>query len=339
MGQVNQVNGDYTIKTSVGGTILLDTGPKVGYVRVTGSLLVDGETLTVSATNFNIKDNVITLNYDEQNAGVSLLYSGIQIDRGTLDPASFVFDEGSDAWVITQGDLSSGFNFSNSKLRLRSVVTNSDTDDGDLTLIGFGTGVIKVIGTTDYEDQVTDDDDIPNKKYVDDAIEAAPSFQLIRDNTRVIAFDTADALNISLFPIGPYTEQPLQDEIAVIVNNRRVALFNEHQFELRGLTIFAENPQGSDITGFPASPAVTLQATNTNTNIRLETTGSGKVQVTYALQMDNVDDLVAPTPQANTSVVYSNTPRGGGSGVYATNTTQTGELILTNRALLFSMIF
>ena len=38
MGQVVRVNGDYAIKTSEGGTILLDTGPNVGFVKVTGSL-------------------------------------------------------------------------------------------------------------------------------------------------------------------------------------------------------------------------------------------------------------------------------------------------------------
>jgi hypothetical protein len=34
-------------------------------------------------------------------------------------------------------------------------------------------GVISVLGTTDYETNITHDDDIPNKKYVDDAIAAA----------------------------------------------------------------------------------------------------------------------------------------------------------------------
>ena len=34
-------------------------------------------------------------------------------------------------------------------------------------------GVISVKGTTDYETNVTDDDDIPNKKYVDDAVGTA----------------------------------------------------------------------------------------------------------------------------------------------------------------------
>lgn len=339
MGQVVRVNGDYAIKTSEGGTILLDTGPNVGFVKVTGSLLVEGETLTVSANNLNIKDNVITVNYGEEAAGVTPIYAGIRVDRGVSSDSLLVFNEDDDSWNIATGILGSSLNYANSNLRLRSILTDSSTDAGDLTLIGSGTGVIKVTGTTNYEAQITDDDDIPNKKYVDDAIEAAPSFQLIRGNTRVVAFDTSDELNAGLFPIGPYVESPNADQVAVIINNRRVALFTEQQFEMRGITILAESPVGNDIFGSPVSDAVTIQATNTNTNIKLETTGTGKVQVPFAIQLDSVPVEVAPSPVTNSTIIYSGTVLSGGSGLYSVNTVTAGELIIKNRALLYSMIF
>lgn len=41
--------------------------------------------------------------------------------------------------------------------------------DVDLTINPNGAGVISVVGTTNYEDNVTFDDAIPNKKYVDDS--------------------------------------------------------------------------------------------------------------------------------------------------------------------------
>lgn len=44
--------------------------------------------------------------------------------------------------------------------------TGGDTNI-DLKLLPKGTGTLSVTGTTDYETNVTDDDDIPNKKYVD----------------------------------------------------------------------------------------------------------------------------------------------------------------------------
>lgn len=339
MGQVVQVNGDYTIKASEGGTIRLDTGSNVGFVRVTGSLLVDGDTLTVSAENLNIKDNVIVLNVGETGAGVTLEYAGIQIDRGTLTPTVMLFDEGADSWLIAEGTPESSFNYTNSNLRLRRISTDSDTDSGDLTLIGFGTGVVKVLGTTNYEQQVTDDDDIPNKKYVDDAIIATPSFQIVRSNTRITTFDTQDPLDQDFFPIGPYVTNPSQDQIAVIVNNKRVALFTEQEISIRGLSIFPEDDKGSDIYGSPISEAVTIQATDTNSGIRLETNGTGKVQISYALQFNSVDVGIAPAAVTDTTVVYNGPIAAGTSGLYAVNNNYRDELVLKSRALLFSMIF
>jgi hypothetical protein len=339
MGQVVQVNGDYTIKASAGGTIRLDTGSNVGFVRVTGSLLVDGDTLTVSAENLNVKDNVIVLNFGETGAGVTLEYSGIQIDRGTLTPASILFDEGADSWFIAEGTPESSFNYTNSNLRLRRISTDSDTDSGDLTLIGFGTGVVKVLGTTNYEQQVTDDDDIPNKKYVDDAIIATPSFQIVRSNTRITTFDTQDPLDQDFFPIGPYVTNPNQDQIAVIVNNRRVALFTEEEFSLRGLSIFPEDNKGDDIFGGAISQAITIQARDTNSGIRLETNGTGKVEISYALQFNSVDIGIAPAAVTDTTVIYNGPIAAGTSGLYAVNNNYRDELVLKSRALLFSMIF
>jgi hypothetical protein len=339
MGQVVQVNGDYTIKASAGGTIRLDTGSNVGFVRVTGSLLVDGDTLTVSAENLNVKDNVIVLNFGETGAGVTLEYSGIQIDRGTLTPASILFDEGADSWIIAEGTPESSFNYSNSNLRLRQISTDADTDSGDLTLIGFGTGVVKVLGTTNYEQQVTADDDIPNKKYVDDAIIATPSFQIVRSNTRITTFDTENPLDQDFFPIGPYVTNPNQDQIAVIVNNRRVALFTEEEFSLRGLSIFPEDNKGADIFGGSISQAVTIQARDTNSGIRLETNGTGKVEISYALQFNSVDLGIAPAVVTDTTVIYNGPIAAGTSGLYAVNNNYRDELVLKSRALLFSMIF
>jgi hypothetical protein len=302
-------------------------------------LLVDGDTLTVSAENLNVKDNVIVLNFGETGAGVTLEYSGIQIDRGSLTPTTILFDESADSWFIAEGTPESSFNYTNSNLRLRRISTDSDTDSGDLTLIGFGTGVVKVLGTTNYEQQVTADDDIPNKKYVDDAIIATPSFQIVRSNTRITTFDTQDPLDQDFFPIGPYVTNPNQDQIAVIVNNRRVALFTEEEFSLRGLSIFPEDNKGDDIFGGAISQAITIQARDTNSGIRLETNGTGKVEISYALQFNSVDVVISPAAVTDTTVIYNGPIAAGTSGLYAVNNNYRDELVLKSRALLFSMIF
>ena len=167
-------SGDYHIKTNDAGSIFLDTGNQIGQVYMTGNLVVKGTTTQVDATNLDLKDNIIVLNAGEQGAGVSLSTSGFEIDRGSKVNTQFVFDE-TVSWndPVTQTIKQGGFktrdiNGGNIGLEVRSISTGG----GDLYLINAGTGVISVSGTNQYENQVTDDDDIPNKKYVDVQIAA-----------------------------------------------------------------------------------------------------------------------------------------------------------------------
>lgn len=415
MGQVLKINGDYDIITGDGGTITLNTGFNVGTVRVTGNLIVDGDTLTVSAENLNVQDNVIILNFGETGPGVSLQYSGIQVDRGSLTPAGILFDEASDSWNFAYGTPESTFSYDNSAIRVQKILTDSDTTlagsgrDGDLNLIGAGLGVVTVVGTLDYENQVTQDDDIPNKKYVDDAIQENPTFQIrspgsgTAGDTRVVALDVDSAgypAGTFVPPIGPYSGLPTQSEVAVLVDDRRIAVFRKNTIEFTGLTIFTEDPVTGDIAGaIPGNPgqpisvtsivagqsykivnpgntnfiaigspnnfistvftasgpgagtgtvqlittdyegqgSVVLQSDNTNANIKLETNGTGKVVVTYALQLEN--NNITPAPVAGTTLVYAGPVSTGTSGLYTINDSYTDELVSKNRALLLSMIF
>ena len=218
MGQFVQVSGDYNIKSGEGAVITLDTGAGVGTTRVTGNLIVEGDTLNVSVENLQVQDNIIVVNYGETGSGVTLRYSGIEVDRGSSESVSFLWDDNDDTWNLKQG---AGYN--SSRLRVKEILTNADTDSGDLTLIGTGTGVIKVLGTTAYELQVTDDDDIPNKAYVDNAIQTNPTFQILRGDTRAAAFDIGNPIAIGLFPIGPYFAQPSESVIGLAVDDNIVA--------------------------------------------------------------------------------------------------------------------
>jgi hypothetical protein len=374
-GRTVQSSGDYNIKTGEGSSILLDTGPNVGEVRITGNLIVLGETLTVEATNLNVQDNIIILNYGETGQGVTLGYSGVQIDRGynidssQVAPTAFLWDEVNETWQIAQGTPDDGFNYTDSKLKLSQILTDAATDDGDLVLIGAGTGVVKVTGTVNYEQRVLDDDDVPNKRYVDDAIQLNPTFQITKDDTRVIVFDKDNTLPAASFSpaIGPYGAQPVRSEIAFIVDNRRIAVMTKDHFELTGLTIFTEDPVVTDIeaamsgnynpgptatnlTGFENQSAVVIQSDNTNANIRLETNGTGKVVISYAMSFEHHGSPV--TQVGTTSILYGSTPGTGTTGLSFRNTRPsieldgtvnasftTDELISKNRALLFSMLF
>ena len=91
MSQTKRIGGAYTITASGGTTI--DSA-----LVVTGNLTVSGTTTTVSTTNAAIKDNIVVYNDGESGAGVSggAGKSGIEIDRGSVANAQFVFDEADD---------------------------------------------------------------------------------------------------------------------------------------------------------------------------------------------------------------------------------------------------
>lgn len=206
-------SGDYTVKVQQGGTITLDAPfrpfsldgsgnpvpEKYGKVIVTGDLEVQGDTISVSTTNVSLEDNIIELNVAKDSNGnlITLvpedIVSGVEVNRGnSANPAQWVYDGSSwyyDPNIIgdNRGLWSARVNGTNTVLGIETV--SIATPDGvNLNLIGsvsdgFGgskanTGVVTVAGTVDYETRVTNDDDIPNKLYVDQAIQAQVSTTL-----------------------------------------------------------------------------------------------------------------------------------------------------------------
>ncbi len=345
MGQFLRVNGDYNIKTEEGARITLDTGPNVGSVRVTGDLVVEGATVVIAATNLDIEDNIIVLNKGETGAGVTLDYSGIEIDRGTLGEASLIWNEniaipaGSSSsntggWQFVSG-TGGVYSFSDSRLKLKEILTEATTDSGDLLLIGQGTGVVKVIGTDNYENQVTHDDDVPNKKYVDDTIQNNPTFQVVSDNSRVTVSDKDRLPNIAAQPGSlAYLTATTgfstggESAVSVIVDAALNTQFYPNRTEMFNLEF-----TGSEIT---------TKSGITNQNINVRTQGTGKLQTNYAVQLDSIAGTPAYVTDA--TLLYSATPSIGTTGVWYVNPSaesrlQSGELINKNKALVFSMIF
>jgi hypothetical protein len=354
MGQFFRVNGDYNIKVKDGGTIKLDTGTS-GDTIITGNLTVQGDVTSVSSTNLEIKDRIITLNDGENGPGVSLLYSGIEIDRGTyvdstaVPRAALVWNEtnpgfttdedpasASGYWQIVTGSSETSYGFADSNLKLRRILTNSSTDSGDLTLIGTGTGVVKVAGTTNYRLQVTDNDDSPNKDYVDFSILNNPTFQIRApqgENTRVIIADKDITPNDAStggslayyyaatgYPIS--TDGASESGVGFLVDGSITATFYKNRVLLQSLEIVDSE----------------IRHDSSNQNIFINTNGTGKLQTNYAIQLDN--NAVSPAIVTGSHVIYSKSESTGKSGIYFVNTENTrDELVSKNRALLFSMLF
>lgn len=366
MGQFLRINGDYNIEAVgdpvTGGTITLYTGDQnVGQVIVTGNLVVQGDTTTVSAEDLNVSDNIILLNVGETGTnfvpggGVTLRYSGIEIDRGpALYRAGVLFDEQDNTWNFAE--LSGGtFSFANSSIRVRNVKTSATEDNGNLWLlggdagdedIGYGTsdspgGIVHVSGTTNYEDRVElfGDDAIPNKKYVDDAIFNNPTFQIKSENTRIIVADSGTVSGGGSIPFyesdtGLLKEgQANESFISVVVDGTQpTAVFFSNRTQIEELE-FIDNVISNNNTAVGNDPTA---------NIYISTQGTGKVVLNYALQLDKTG--VTPAYVPSSTLVYANDLSVGQTGVYFTNDSadaykQSGELVSKNRALLFSMIF
>lgn len=315
MSQVLQTNGNYTIKTSLNGDIILNTGPAVGRVIITGDLVVQGDTTDVNVADLFVEDNVITLNTGETGNGVTKGYAGIEVDRGTEDNASFVYNESSDAWQIVRGQNGT-YSFTESNLKLRQLhfvdATGGDPIAPELTIVNAGLGALRLSGRTEYEDYVVNDNDVPNKKYVDRRIIENPTYQIVRDNSRVTVQDLQD-------PDDPLL---LESRVVTVVDNNVLLTVYNNRVEIQNLE-FSTNK---------------IENPGTNENIRLVTNGTGKVEFDYAIQYNHAIGTPAMVP--NTTLVYGQAPSpDGGSGVYYVNEDNSGELISKRKALTFSIIF
>ena len=68
-----------------------------GHLTVSGDLVVQGDTTTLSTATLDVEDKVITINKGETGAGVSgSAIAGIQIDRGTEDNINLQWREDDD---------------------------------------------------------------------------------------------------------------------------------------------------------------------------------------------------------------------------------------------------
>ena len=308
-------DGDYKIVTQLNGTITLDTGNQIGQVIVTGDLLVQGNTTTVESETMTVKDNIIYLNYGETGAGVSLGTAGISIERGSAADVSLFFDETTDT-----------FRFIDALGNLVPLQSNYITSgNGDLRLFtGVGTGVISVTGTVNYENNVTDDDDIPNKKFVTDYVLASGGVAIV---DRFYSYSGATQLNTG----GRAYDTAAGD------SSSRVS------FEVDGTVILEVNTAGIGVVGGAIIDEIAITenfitTTNSNNNLELRASGTGVVLIDDVLGLNNQG--ADPVSTSGMNKIYSKGTVGtGGTGVYFKNTTQSGELISSKKALLYALLF
>ena len=315
---LNVNSGNYIVRVtdnSAGQKVILDVGG-TGTVDVLGNINITGTQTVVDSQDLNIKDNVIVLNAGETGSTVTLGTSGFTIDRGTGPDVSLLFDESvQHNDPVSQTNEPGTFVFRDSNNRIKGIFTNSiTTGGGDLYLINSGAGVISVSGTADYENQITDDDDIPNKKYVDDAIVTGIQTIQIQEIAR-----GDSALNIF--------DESLDGGVSALrvkIDNNEKLLVRNDRTEIEGLA-FQDN---------------TITSTGSSEILTLGSNGSPFVKIDGLLRLPLQDDSSSVASSATHVAVYAKDPDKGKTGVWYKNRyDHEDELISTNRSLLYSMLF
>lgn len=299
---------DYRLKVKDSGTITLDTGFDVGLVVITGDLLVKGNTTTIDTANLQIEDNIILLNKGEGGAGVTEGTAGIEIDRGSLANAQFLWDETIDkfAFQLDTGVLSG--------IVVGNIATNPATNlNFDMQT---GGGTLRIINSTGYESRVTDPDDVPNRKFVTDYVLASGGLAL------------TDKIFFPLVGHVPGEEDTLIQafETNIRFSVRSGGTLNQRlQITAQGLTVDNINIFNDTIQNTGSEDLILTAVTN-------------HVRVDAVLNLD--DQTVDPSATGGVSRIYSKSTGGPGkTGLFFTNNTTTDELVSKNRALLFSMLF
>ena len=316
MSKILNVNtGNYTVRVANGSTITFDTGA-TGTTSITGNLTVAGTTTTINSTDTDIKDNIIFLNKGETGNGITLNTAGIRFDRGTYADSQFLFDETlTHNNPVTQTVDYGTFVLKDTNNKIIGLFTNSiATGGGDLYLINSGTGVISVSGTNAYENQITDDDDIPNKKYVDDAI--TTGVQTIQVNS----IQRGD----STFTVTDSSLDGGVSRFQIKVDNSEVAIFRNDSTEIENL-LFQDN---------------TITTTTSGADLTISSQGSPFVKIDSTLRMPVQDDSAVVASSATMIAIFGKDPDKGKTGVWFKNKyNHEDELISTNRSLLYSMLF
>lgn len=343
----------YKVKVDSSGTITLDTGENTGQVIVTGNLIVQGNTTTVNTTNLDIEDNIITLNKGETGAGVTDFprRSGIEIDRGTLPNAQFLFDE--DVEWIESNATSFQNNYgafttrlednSIGALRTRSIVTGDK--DINLNLLGpsptsleegpgiSGTAVVTIFGVDDYDNRIQNlislapGQIVPSAEQLKRYNSAIPSVGWI--GTRLETFFETNPPEFirrqqtdSILRIFDTASGDPESKLSLTLDNVNIAEWRLTRFDLQELrfssTKIESKPLGVDLI--------------------LKSGGTGVVAIEDSLKLKLVTS--EPSSSLNSVVLYNGQEKYGGTGVYFVNSESTrDELVSRRKALAYSMIF
>lgn len=315
-------NGDYRLQVQTGGNIIFDTTGTVptetlGTVTIYGNLDVKGTTTQIETTNTSVTDNIIKLNSGETHDYITLGSSGIQIDRGdatnpnSYNDAFFVFDESVSHWDPTTNTQKMGtWVIKTSDDNLSAIQVNAFVSSGTHDLIfdlQGGNGVLSIVNSVGYENRVLNDNDIPNRKYIQAYVASSVSQALIS----AIAYPTTGTPDTKVETTGSSINFTVGADIPVTISGG-------------GLSVNNINMVNDTITNTSANNLI-ITATNNN------------IEINAVLNLDN--QAVVPAPVSGRTKLYSQAVAGPGkTGLFITNVNTSDELISKNRAVLYSIL-
>lgn len=324
---VLRVPGDYVVIAKDGDVTIDLQGTTTGTFRILGNFEIAGTSTQIITTNTWISDRIITLNYNNDGSPPPEPpgnVSGILIDSfaGSTSTARMLWNDGA-SWNDGSAAYNGLWEFKATDTlftAIRAAAIRGDTSkDGSINLIGTaGTGTVNVKGTTDYENYVLHDDDIPNKKYVDDrpTSTSTDARRLLVGNSRAELFDPAS-------PVAQFLSAEPRFQIT-FNSTQTVFKIEENQTLIESLT-FVDN-----------------LISNTSTDIILQPSTGSSVVIESNLKL--YDTNATSATQFYTTLYYNEPAGGGGTGIYFVNTPdgvneRRDELVSRRRAIVYGIIF
>lgn len=323
MSRVVKVDqGDYVIKVRNNGSILLDPGSN-GMVTITGNLNVMGAATEVNTQSLSVTDNIILLNNGETGAGVTVGTSGIEIERGTLNNAQILWNEAVVHYDPAMQDNVSGTfvaRLADSNLTGLQLSTVVSGPYGLVFDLGNVASPLKIANSLNYETRVLDTNDIPNRKFVTDYVQASGGFAVV-DSIR--------------WPLtGSPTNRATVDSNSIdfIINSTLKGTFTSAGLDVNNVRL-----SGDTVTNTNAVNNLTLTSTNNN------------VEVKSIINLDNLEALsgsYSTSVVAGTTKIYTTASEGPGrtgiffvnNSTYSGNAYNNDELVSKNRAVLLSIL-
>lgn len=361
---VTRVQGNYNIQSIDGVDILVVDTTGTGYivpteptnakVVITGDLFVIGEQTVTSSTTVTITDPTIMLNQGDTTVGGVMTsgQAGIQIARGNFDsPTTSAYLQWDDTvqwqgtgavstprglWQFRTGPKTGATPlYSAIKINAIRIPYENGTEGAYNTVNGgprlniFGAdnpnAVLSVKGTANYSANVSDNDDIPNKKYVDDRL-----ISVITSTAAIVIGRSYITINDSLTNGGT-------SEIFGVLDGAPVDKTDPIS---SGTVVLRISKTSAQIVGVEINDS-TIKPVLTNTNLVLTANGLGQIVLSAPLLFET---STLPKPGPGQTGLYTDNPGGGGTGVYYINSSTLGavtqdEFVSRKKALVFSLIF